>query len=149
MPPIFRAVGLETPPTPMTPIRLTHPARTPPSFFSEDTHEDDEDPMDDLMRPPSLPGLHGGDPLNPGSASSSEPPAAEHGKGKTAVRVGLARHGLKLRERPGEGTEITGAVRAGEVVMIMKDLGEWVLIMHSGDDDVSMGWTKRSEIAIR
>jgi uncharacterized protein YgiM (DUF1202 family) len=65
------------------------------------------------------------------------------------VRVGLTRHGLTLRERPGEGTEITGAVKAGEVVMIMKDAGEWVLIMHSGDDDVSMGWAKRSDVAIR
>jgi hypothetical protein len=127
----------------VTPARLSQPHRPPPPLFHEDT-DDEEDPADDPMRPPSLPGIHGGGmPVAPGM----EPAPAE--SGKPSVRLGATRHGLKLRQSPGESAEITGSVRAGELVMIMKDLGEWVLIMHSGEDDVSMGWTKRSEIAVR
>jgi len=33
--------------------------------------------------------------------------------------------------------------------MLMKEQGEWALVLQNGADGVVMGWARRSEIAVR
>jgi hypothetical protein len=44
---------------------------------------------------------------------------------------------------------VLGEVKAGDMLMVVKEAGEWVLAVRSGGDGVLMGWTQRSEIAVR
>lgn len=68
--------------------------------------------------------------------------------GKRAT-PGVARRPIRLFDKPGPGGTVVGEVRAGDLVMIGKEAGEWMLVAHDGDDGVVMGWTKKSEIAAR
>jgi hypothetical protein len=70
--------------------------------------------------------------------------AAEERKG-SSVRLGLARKTLSLYAEPGGAGDVLGKIEAGEQVVIIKEAGPWALVFQSG----KMGWTKKSEIAVR
>jgi hypothetical protein len=91
----------------------------------------------------------------PGQRPDRHAPAAEPGTtieesrpGPDRRRVGLVRHPITLRSDPGARGVVLGQVQAGEQVMIVKEVGEWVLVVHTGKT-VEMGWAKKSEIAVR
>jgi hypothetical protein len=65
------------------------------------------------------------------------------------IRMGIARRDLRLFGDPEAGATVLGEVKAGDMLMVVKEAGEWVLAIRSGGDGVLMGWTKRSEIAVR
>ncbi|MFO0761483.1 MAG: hypothetical protein U0359_33700 [Byssovorax sp.] len=159
-PSLLRAAGLGTLPRDDAEVRhgghlaLPEPPVGAPDhpIFSHGTDEDDDEgPGPRFVNP------HGGAlPLGPAPGPGKDPLAApeprdrsgEKSDGKRA-RPAVARRALALFSDPGGGGEILGEVRAGDLVMIGKELGDWVLVAHDGDDGVVMGWTKKSEIAFR
>jgi hypothetical protein len=55
-----------------------------------------------------------------------------------------------LVERPGgDGGRTLGEIRPGELLMVVKEVGDFALVVHDGDDGMLMGWAKKSEIAVR
>lgn len=114
------------------------PARTPHGTFR---HDRDDLPV------PALPGdrthpFEGDDPGVGEPAEESAP--GEEGRSKS-IRLGLARKTLTLYAEPGGAGEVLGEIKAGEQVVIIKEAGPWALVFQSGN----MGWTKKSEIAVR
>jgi hypothetical protein len=109
--------------------------------------EDDEErvPTDDLERlyPGALPAQPS---LTPDEAPY---PREEQGDReetrRNSIRMGLAQKTLKLYEKPRETGVVLGEIKAGEQVVILREDGPWALIVHSGN----MGWTRKSEIAVR
>jgi hypothetical protein len=43
---------------------------------------------------------------------------------------------------------VTGKVPASERVMVIREEGTWVLVVHQGADGVTMGWTQQSLVSI-
>lgn len=64
-------------------------------------------------------------------------------------QLGHARGAALLRDRPAEVGKSVGEIKAGELVMILKESGDWLQVWASGGDGVVMGWVKKSGIAVR
>jgi hypothetical protein len=64
------------------------------------------------------------------------------------ARVGHARVPLTVRERADSAARKVAQVEAGARVIVIRESGEWVQVMHEGQDDVHLGWTKRRDVAI-
>lgn len=64
-------------------------------------------------------------------------------------QLGLARVATTLRDRPADGGKQVGEIKAGELVMILQESGDWLQVWASGADSVAMGWVKKSGIAVR
>lgn len=118
------------------------PARTPHGTFRRDR---DERPSPPLFGDRGHP-FQGDDPGTSDVEPGDEPGggAAEERK-EGSIRLGLARKTLTLYAEPGGSGEVLGKIEAGEQVVIMKEAGPWALVFQSG----KMGWTKKSEIAVR
>lgn len=115
--------------------------------------EDDEDDevLDDLQRLypepgnfPRIPSLGGRDDARVQSGRGVDDGVRV---GHDDARLGLTRSRLTIREQPETRASALGEVKEGELVMIVKELGDWVLVVHP--EDVLMGWTRKSGIAIR
>jgi uncharacterized protein YgiM (DUF1202 family) len=65
------------------------------------------------------------------------------------ARVGVSTTAVKLTIGPSTDAEVTGALGAGEVVVIAKEQGEWLFVFHNKGDSVSMGWARKSDITVR
>ncbi|MFT3768769.1 MAG: SH3 domain-containing protein [Minicystis sp.] len=65
------------------------------------------------------------------------------------ARLGFARGALALRASPGEGGRSVGEVKAGELVMIVRESGDWALVWAGGADNFMKGWARKSGIAVR
>ncbi len=63
--------------------------------------------------------------------------------------MGLVRRTIKLVTNPKDPSEVTGNLKAGELVMILKETDGWLLVASSSTEGVVMGWVKKSEIAVR
>jgi hypothetical protein len=115
-------------------------ARTPHGTFRHD--------RDDLPTPP-LTGdrehLFQGDDPGAGEVEPDREPSAAEERREGSIRLGLARKTLTLYAEPGGAGEALGKIEAGEQVVIIKEAGPWALVFQSGN----MGWTKKSEIAVR
>lgn len=158
-PALLRVAGVGSPPNLVGSIgagRLA-PAEHPPvprTFFAPPDEDEDEPRVTELERmyPDGMwPGRNGRDPKP--SARGRDPSGGDaHGKipalGKT-TRLGLTQKPLTLFDSPGENGDVLGAVKAGELVMIVREVGDWALVVYEGADDVLMGWLKKSGIAIR
>jgi uncharacterized protein YgiM (DUF1202 family) len=159
-PVLFRAAGLTRTATtargvdsrrdPQTALGADERATRRPSFPVDD--DDDElSPHDDLQRlypeEGNWPGKRARDQERGQRGSgAADAPGSPSSSLRKELRVGLAEKPLQLRERPTEGSEVTGAVPQGEMVMILKESDGWVLVVHDGS---TAGWTRRSEIAVR
>jgi hypothetical protein len=86
----------------------------------------------------------GGD---PGVAPPADDPWIVPGGTSGGQRFGLAQKLLTLHVEPSESADATGQVKAGKLVMILKEVGDWALILYKGEG--LMGWAKKSEIAVR
>lgn len=103
-------------------------------------------PLDLGHQPPEL--LANPDPLfdrDHDSDTDELPGALAEGRG----RLGIARGPLPLRERPGEAGKLVAEVKAGELVMILRESGSYALVWAGGTDSVVKGWARRSGIAVR
>lgn len=129
-----------------------HPGSSsaPHPLVFDDHADDDGDPVDDLEKlypdPSNWPGKRD---TAPDGAEDDGVPKAPDDVFSHGARVGLARKTLMLVDRAAPDAHVLGEVRAGEVIMIVKEQGDWALVVHSGGDDVSMGWTRKSDIAVR
>jgi hypothetical protein len=110
-------------------------------------------PLDLRHQPPEL--LAHPDPLfdpdrdsDPDEASGLGMRPADPATGDHA-RPGQARGALALRERPADGARPVGEVKAGEIVMIVREAGDWALVWAGGNDGIVMGWVRKSGIAVR
>jgi hypothetical protein len=127
-PPLLRAAGFGS--TPRSDASVRRPMRTTeePQFFEGD--EELADPRDPHgLRPP-----RGDD--------------EDETDKRSPLRMGRVERPVKLFDQPGGG-EAVGELRSGATVMLVRDQGDWVLVVHNGDRDISMGWTRRSDIAVR
>jgi hypothetical protein len=113
------------------------PARTPHGTFRRDR---DDRPSPPLFGDRGHP-FQGDDPGRGAGAGAG----AEEERREGSIRLGLARKTLTLYAEPGGSGEVLGKIEAGEQVVIMKEAGPWALVFQSG----KMGWTKKSEIAVR
>lgn len=113
--------------------------RTPHGTFRHD-RKDLPSPLGDIDDHP----FQGDEPGAGEIPPDDEPEAAEERRG-SSVRLGLARKTLTLYAEPGGAGDALGQIEAGEQVVIIKEAGPWALVFQSG----KMGWTKKSEIAVR
>jgi uncharacterized protein YgiM (DUF1202 family) len=129
-----------------SPHRVKLPAGHPRfGIPGEEGADEERVPTDDLERlyPDALP-------KQPSLTPREDPyPRSETGDReetrRNSIRMGLARQTLKLYEKPRDTGLVLGEIKAGEQVVVLREDGAWALIVHSG----SMGWTRKSEIAVR
>jgi Bacterial SH3 domain len=74
-----------------------------------------------------------------------DPGAKDSDRPRPDVKVGISLKDLKLLDQPSAGAAVTATVKEGELLMIVKEQGGWVLVVHSPE----MGWARLSEIAVR
>lgn len=83
------------------------------------------------------------------------PPVAEEDdeapptSAKRLQRFGVVRHRVSILEQPAAGARSLGDVGPGELVGVVREVGDFALVVHSGEDGALMGWAKKSEIAVR
>jgi hypothetical protein len=64
-------------------------------------------------------------------------------------RFGVVRRRVSILEQPVPGARSLGDVEPGELVGVVREVGDFALVVHSGEDGALMGWAKKSEIAVR
>lgn len=63
------------------------------------------------------------------------------------LRTGVTLKALPLRDRH-KGT-VVHEVKAGQAVSVLRDDGEWILVMYKGEGGLVTGWARRSETLLR
>ncbi len=130
----------QSPEEPAPPVRATRPLLVPrdhpaPRSFAPD---DDDEPDDPRARP----GVPRGAPQRlPGSDDDDGPGFGLGLKGGVTLRP------LQLRDR--RSGSVLHEVRAGQSVSILREDGDWVLLVQKTDEDIITGWAKRSELLLR
>lgn len=81
----------------------------------------------------------------PGKANEPRD-GARNGEG---MRAAVVRRKTKLLLEGAEGADVIGEVNAGDSVFVVKETEDWALVLRNGEDGVAMGWTKKSQLAIR
>jgi hypothetical protein len=71
-------------------------------------------------------------------------PAAPSTKAKT----GHAAAPFSVRGKPDEASPVTGLVPRGEPLMVIREHGEWALVVHRTADGTTIGWAPRALIAV-
>jgi hypothetical protein len=127
--PLLRAAGFGTSPRSDTSVRRPMRTSEDPQFFEGD--EELADPRD----PHRL-------------RVSPRDDEGDDSDKRSPLRMGRVERPVKLFDQPGGG-ETVGELSSGATVMLVRDQGDWVLVVHNGDRDISMGWTRRSDIAVR
>ncbi len=123
----------------------------------EDDPDDETTPPRAQPAPPGLrlPQLHPNDPRVraprfPGDRAGQEdldrddaPPALDD----LGLKGGVTRRPLALRDR--RTNQVLQELAAGAKVHVLREDGDWVLIVKGGDADVVTGWAKRNELLLR
>ncbi|WP_156338439.1 hypothetical protein [Chondromyces crocatus] len=65
------------------------------------------------------------------------------------LTMALARRRFRLFADPSSDATTVGTAEAGDQLMVMKSVGDWVMVLRSSAEGVVMGWTRRSDVAIR
>jgi len=150
MPALLRAAGF----APFGPSGIFRssaggPAREPHPFGAG-LADDDEDEEDD----------HGADPLlgprfepfrdRPApSARGADTAEPDEGAPRDRMRPAVMRRKATLRLSASEDADPTGEVKAGDSVFVVRESGEWVLVLQTGAEGVLMGWTLKNQLAMR
>jgi hypothetical protein len=108
------------------------------------TADDDEEGALPLPR-----GGDRGDPFLDGPRPGTANAPREGARPGDGMRSAVVRRRTKLLLEGAEGADVVGEVMAGDAVFVVKETEDWALILRNGDDGVAMGWTKKSQIAIR
>jgi hypothetical protein len=66
----------------------------------------------------------------------------------TKARKGHAGAPLTVREKPDAASPLTGHVPAGETLLVIRELGDWTLVVHQGADGTTIGWAPRGLVAV-
>ena len=66
-----------------------------------------------------------------------------------ALEIGLTRDALTLHDHPASAAAVTGRLPAGELVTILRVVGDWILVYHTGPAGPEVGYVKKSEVAVR
>ncbi|MDI1445405.1 hypothetical protein [Polyangium sp. 6x1] len=80
------------------------------------------------------------------TADSAEP---DEGAPRGRMRPAVVRRKATLRLSASEDADPTGEVSVGDSVFVVREQGEWVLVLQTGAEGVLMGWMQRSQLAIR
>lgn len=110
----------------------------------------DEDDDDDHGSEPLLGPRF--DPFRDGPRASARPSDSaepDEGAPRGRMKPAVVRRKATLRLSASEDADPTGEVNVGDSVFVVREQGEWVLVLQTGADGVLMGWTKRSQLAIR
>jgi hypothetical protein len=100
----------------------------------------------------ALPLPRGGDRDDPvlGGPLAGKPQEPREGaRPGEGMRSAVVRKRSKLLLEGAEGADVIGEVMAGDAVFVVKETEDWALVLRNGDDGVAMGWTKKSQLAIR
>ncbi len=133
---------------PAPPVRIVRPRVTPhdhppPSFgrLPDSETEESDSPPDARPRRGSL-----NDPrvLPPGFPTPESDDDSGLGLG---LKGGATRRPLLLRDR--RSGEVLQEVRVGEEVSILREDGDWILVVHKNKDGLVTGWAKKSELLLR
>ena len=148
-------VGEASPVGPLRPPGFRGDGMTPAPHrsFVTSNDDDEDDPLAQLekMRP-ALPGDADLEERLHERPAEHDAELGQVDKGSAQVRFGTARNNVFLLAEPGDVTHTRGVVHAKERVMIVKENGDWVQVIHGGPEsggEMGMGWVKKSEIAIR
>ncbi|UQA54789.1 hypothetical protein [Polyangium aurulentum] len=90
-----------------------------------------------------------GDPFLDGPRPGTAGTPREGAKPGEGMRSAVVRRRTKLLLEGAEGADVIGEVMAGDAVFVVKETEDWALVLRNGDDGVAMGWTKKSQLAIR
>ncbi len=103
-------------------------------------------PNDPRSRAPRFPGDRAGqdgdDPLDAPPGLPAPPPLDDLG-----LKGGVTKRPLALRDR--RTNQVIEQLAAGAKVHILREDGEWVLVVKGGEADVVTGWAKRNELLLR
>ncbi|MDI1477834.1 hypothetical protein [Polyangium sp. y55x31] len=113
--------------------------------LAEDDEDDDEHGSEPLLGPRF-------DPFRDGPRASARPSDSaepDEGAPRGRMRPAVVRRKATLRLSASEDADPTGEVNVGDSVFVVREQGEWVLVLQTGADGVLMGWTQRSQLAIR
>ena len=151
-PPVLRATGVGAAPRARLDGRLTGPHTVPAArpgrgFLTTEPGESDDDDTDPLDPPELRPGWAPGKPMPRRQRDDDAAPRAESGSERT--KVAFARGAIDLRQEPRDGATVVGRVPAEATLIVMKDSGDWSLVVHSGDDGIAMGWAPKGRLALR
>lgn len=124
---------------------ITLVPRDHPGAHRVELDPNDDDQEDTLpvppLRPPRGAGLGHGAPHPPGDD------VEEPGGLGLGLKGGVTLRPLPLRDR--RTGSVIETVRAGAEVSILRDDGEWLLIVQRSDGDLVTGWAKKSELLLR
>lgn len=127
------------------PVRGHHPTLVPRDHpprafgFGDDPPDDEPDrpravrPTDPRAAAPRLPGQDREDDDGPGFG--------------LGLRSGVTRKPLLLRDR--RTGSVVHEVKAGQSVSILREDGEWVLLVQKTAGDLVTGWARRDELLLR
>lgn len=68
---------------------------------------------------------------------------------KAPMRPAIVRRKTTLHLAASADTQPTGEVEAGASVFVLRENGDWALVLQSGDDGVVMGWAEKARLTIR
>ncbi|MDC3954165.1 hypothetical protein [Polyangium jinanense] len=149
-PALFRAAGLAPfGPSGMLRAPLGGPATEPHPIgagLAEEDADDDDQGSDPLLGPRFDP-LRDGPRASARSSDSAEQP--DEGAPRGRMRPAVVRRKATLRLSAAEDADPTGEVNVGDSVFVVREQGEWVLVLQTGAEGVLMGWMQRSQLAIR
>ncbi|HVK70326.1 MAG TPA: hypothetical protein VM694_37995 [Polyangium sp.] len=146
-PALLRVAGL-APFGPSSTFRSPFRGPAEPHPIGAGLGEDDED--DDRGGEPILGPRF--DPLRDtprASGSSADTAEPDEGAPRGRMRPAIVRRKATLRLSASEEADPTGEVNVGDSVFVVREQGEWVLVLQTGAEGVLMGWTQRSQLAIR
>jgi hypothetical protein len=62
--------------------------------------------------------------------------------------MGRTAEKIQLFKQPGASGVPVAQIGAGEAVMVMKEKDGWVLLFHSGSNQMNMGWAEKKRVVI-
>lgn len=140
-PPVLRAAGVGAQASPVLRAeKLPRPDAPEPRPAREPAFQFDFGDDDDRPSP------HGVAPQPRADRGADGDPLADDAD---TIRMGLARRDFRLHGDPSQDAPVLGEVQAGSSLMVMKEAGDWVLVVRSSAEGILMGWARRSEIAVR
>ena len=130
------------------PVRAQRPLLVPRDHPAPRSWVIDPEDGDDIDEPPGMRGVRprSGDPRSapPRFPGADEEDGPGFGLG---LRGGVTLRPLLLRDR--RSGSVLHEVRAGQAVSILREDGEWLLVVQKTSDDIVTGWAKRSELLLR
>lgn len=83
----------------------------------------------------------------PGHARHQEtPPRAGADLGAMRPWRGQARVPLEVREHPVAQANVLHVVNAGDAVTVLREVGDWAMVLRNGPEGLFGGWVRRAEV---